>query len=164
MARADWKKIRKEYVTGDLAMRSLAEKYGVSFTAVKDHARMEAWSQQREDYRMRVGKEAVRKNATKTCPKPAKREVDEAALLFEGATLAINWIVNRLNSGEVSDYREIESLIRAMNGAKGITKIKMALEDQEQRARIANLEKQTEVAGKEPVEIHFVKVNEEERT
>ena len=147
MAKINWKKIATEYVKSDIAMRPLADKYGVSFTSVKDHARREGWAQQREEYRIRIGQEAVQKNAAKSCPKPASKDVDAAALIFEGATLAINWIVNRLNSGEISDYREVEALIRAMNGAKGITDIKMALEEREQRARIASLEKDTEIKG-----------------
>lgn len=155
MAKPNWKKIASEYIRSDIAMRPLAEKYGLSFTSVKDHARREGWTQMREEYRLRVGKEAAQKAAAKAYTKPATRDVDEAALLFEGATLAINWIVNRLNSGEVSDYREIEGLIRAMNGAKGLAKIKMALDEQEQRARIASLEKDTEVKGREPIRIEF---------
>ena len=160
MAKINWKKIATEYVKSDIAMRPLADKYGVSFTSVKDHARREGWAQQREEYRIRIGQEAVQKNAMKSCPKPASKDVDAAALIFEGATLAINWIVNRLNSGEISDYREVEALIRAMNGAKGITDIKMALEEREQRARIASLEKDTEIKGREPVQIEFVNTEE----
>ena len=160
MAKINWKKIATEYVKSDIAMRPLADKYGVSFTSVKDHARREGWAQQREEYRIRIGQEAVQKNAAKSCPKPASKDVDAAALIFEGATLAINWIVNRLNSGEISDYREVEALIRALNGAKGITDIKMALEEREQRARIASLEKDTEIKGREPVQIEFVNTEE----
>ena len=164
MARFNWKKIANEYVKSEIAMSALAKKYGVSERTLKERASKEAWTQQRNEYRIRVGAEAVQKNALKRSPKPSLKEVNEAALLFEGATLAINWIVNRLNSGEVSDYREVESLIRAMNGAKGITKIRMALEEQEQRARIASLEKDTEIKGREPIEVTYANISEEDRT
>lgn len=147
----NWKKIAAEYIRGDIAMRPLAKKHNVSFKSLSDKARKENWTLQRNEYRLKTGYGAVDKNATN----PDICDIDATALIFEGAELAIRWIVNRLNSGEIKDYREVEGLIRAMNGAKGITNIKMALEEREQRARIANLEKDTEVKGREPVEIVF---------
>lgn len=164
MAKPNWKKIAHEYITTDIAMRPLAEKHKVSLRTMATRAKQELWTQQRNDYRINTGVKAVEKNATSKATKPATKDVDEAALLFEGATLAINWIVKRLNSDEVSDWREVEGLIRAMNGAKALTRIKMALDDQEQRARIANLEKQTEVTGREPLQIEYSKISEEDMT
>ena len=161
MARFNWKKIATEYVKSDIAMAALAKKYGVSERTLKERASKEAWTQQRNEYKIRIGAEAVQKTSLKSTPKPSPKEVDAAALIFEGATLAINWIVNRLNSGEIKDYREVEALIRAMNGAKGITDIKMALEEREQRARIASLEKDTEIKGREPITVEFKDGSEE---
>ena len=156
MAKFNWKKIATEYVKTDIAMAALAKKYGVSERTLKERASKEAWKQQRDEYKIRIGAEAVQKNALKNTLKPSPKDVNAAALIFEGATLAINWIVNRLNSGEIQDYREVEALIRAMNGAKGITDIKMALEEREQRARIASLEKDTEIKGREPVVVEIM--------
>lgn len=155
MAQPNWKKIAKEYITTEIAMRPLAEKHKVAFSTLKDHASREEWSNKRQQYRIRVGQKAVRNTDTPTDTKPRTKDVSEAELIFEGAALAIQWIVNRLNSGEVEDYREVESLIRSMNGAKGITRIKQALDNREQEARIANLEQQTAKAAREPVEITF---------
>ena len=155
---ADWKKIAREYIQTDIAMRPLAVKYNVSFPTLRDRAKREAWSTQRNEYRMEVGKQAIaqsKKRNVKNTVTPSRRDVSEAELIFTGAELAINWIINRLESGEVEDYREVESLIRALNGTKTLTKIKTALDEQEQRARIANLEKQTEVIEREPIRIEF---------
>jgi len=148
----NWKKIAAEYIRGDIAMRPLAKKHNVSFKCLSDKARKENWTLQRNEYRVKTGYGAVDKTVTN----PEQHDIDAAALIFEGAELAIKWIVNRLNSGEISDYREVESLIRSMNGAKGITNIKMALEEREQRARIASLEKDTEVKGREPVVVEIM--------
>lgn len=162
MAQPNWKKIAKEYITTEIAMRPLAEKHKVPFSTLRVHAKREEWSEKRRQYQLRVGQEAVQNVGSKAgtlygmdSTKPDKRAVSEAELIFEGAALAIQWIVNRLNSGEVEDYREVESLIRSMNGAKGITRIKQALDNREQEARIANLEQQTAKAAREPVEITF---------
>lgn len=159
MAKPNWKKIKQEYITTDIAMRPLAEKHGVSFNTLKKHAIPEQWAMAREQYQKTVAQKAVKKYNERTT-KEATKTADEATLLLEGATLAINWIIKRLQSDEVSDWREVEGLIRAMNGAKALTKIKMALDEQEQRAKIASLEKTTEVMGREPVQIEFVNTEE----
>ena len=155
MAKPNWKKIAAEYIKTDIAMRPLAEKYGVPIPTLKARAAKELWVQQRNDYKVRIGIKAAQEIDAKPMPKDMQRDVNATALIFEGAQLAINWIVNRLNSGEIKDYREVEALIRAMNGAKGITDIKMALEEREQRARIASLEKDTEIKGREPITVEF---------
>ena len=168
---ADWKKIAREYITTEIAMRALADKHGVPWQTLAAHARKEMWTEHRKEYRIKTGKEAVKKaklkqtnktnktkqtNGTELQTNPRAKDVNDAALLFEGATLAINWIIRRLESDEVSDWREVEGLIRAMNGAKALTRIKSALDEEEQRARIDNLKKSTEIAGREPVQIEFV--------
>lgn len=155
MAKPNWNKIKHEYITTDIAMRPLAEKHAVSFNTLKKHAIPEQWALEREQYQKTVAKKAVKKYNERTT-KEATKTADEATLLLEGATLAINWIIKRLQSDEVSDWREVEGLIRAMNGAKALTKIKMGLDNEEQRARIDNLKKQTEVQDREPVLIEFV--------
>lgn len=155
MAKPNWNKIAHEYITSDIAMRKLAEKHSVPLRTMADRAKREKWTQQRNEYRVNVGKKAATKAATQPIV-PATKDVDDAALLFEGASLAISWIIKRLESDEVSDWREVEGLIRAMNGAKALTRIKSALDAEEQRARIENLKKNTEVAGREPVQIEFV--------
>lgn len=160
MAKPNWKKIAHEYITTDIAMRPLADKHKVSLRTMATRAKQELWTQQRNEYRIKTGVKAVAKNASKAATEPATKDVEEAALLLKGASLAINWIIRRLESDEVSDWREVEGLIRAMNGAKPLTKIKMALDEQEQRAKIASLEKTTEVMGREPVQIEFVNTEE----
>ena len=155
MAQPNWKKIAKEYITTDIAMRPLAAKYNVPLRTMADRSKKEKWTQRRNEYRLNVGTQAVATPAATDVPKPATKDVTEAKLIFEGATLAINWIVRRLESDDLEDWREVEGLVRALNGTKAITKIRMALEEQEQRARIANLEQQTAKAAREPVEITF---------
>lgn len=155
MAKPNWNKIKHEYITTEIAMRPLANKHGVSFNTLRNHAVSEKWALAREQYQSSVADIATKK-LRKQATKEATKVADEAALILEGATLAINWIVKRLNSDEVSDWREVEGLLRALNGAKALTKIKMGLDNEEQRARIDNLKKSTEIAGREPVQIEFV--------
>ena len=161
MAKPNWKKIKQEYITSEIGMRPLAEKHGVSFNTLKKHAIPEQWALAREQYQLTVAQKAVKKY-NERATKEATSTADEATLLLEGATLAINWIIRRLESDEISDWREVEGLIRAMNGAKALTKIKMGLDNEEQMARIASLKKQTEVADREPMQIEIVNAGGEE--
>ena len=52
----DWKKMQEEYITGDISVKKLAEKYDVPEKTVRNHAARDGWTKQREDYREKRGK------------------------------------------------------------------------------------------------------------
>lgn len=80
MAKVDYDQLEKEFITGDLSIRKLAEKYGMSFSAVADQARKRDWASKRNDYR---GARAI-KVYEKTAEKYAD---DEVQLRHEMITL-----------------------------------------------------------------------------
>ncbi|HEI8522673.1 TPA: terminase small subunit [Proteus mirabilis] len=43
MTRPDWESIKREYTAGELSIRAIAEKYGVSDTAIRKAAKKEGW-------------------------------------------------------------------------------------------------------------------------
>jgi len=43
MAKPDWEAIEREYRAGDSSIRALAEKHGVSDTAIRKKAKAEGW-------------------------------------------------------------------------------------------------------------------------
>ncbi|WP_432320598.1 hypothetical protein [Yersinia enterocolitica] len=43
MKKPDWEAIKREYCAGQLSIRALAEKYGVSDTAVRKRAKADEW-------------------------------------------------------------------------------------------------------------------------
>ena len=48
---ADWNAIRQEYITDESSSyRKLAQKYGISYTAIGDKARKEGWADQRSQF------------------------------------------------------------------------------------------------------------------
>lgn len=66
MARkVDWEKIKTEYVTGDISVRDIAQKYGVSYTTAKNRATREKWTALRKKHRDSVVRKATQKAATK---------------------------------------------------------------------------------------------------
>lgn len=66
MAKPDWNAIRAEYLTSSISYRDLADKWGVSFRTLADHARKEKWAEGRTGYRNTVTKKTVQKVAAAT--------------------------------------------------------------------------------------------------
>ena len=60
--RVNWHKIRAEYI-GGASQRSLAEKYGVSHSAVEKHCRNERWTEQRKAATGIVTEKVIQKTA-----------------------------------------------------------------------------------------------------
>ena len=58
----NWHKIRAEYI-GGASQRSLAEKYGVSHSAIEKHCRMEKWTEQRKTAAVKVAEKVIQKTA-----------------------------------------------------------------------------------------------------
>lgn len=61
MARANWGRIRAEYVTGRLGQRELAKKHGVSASQLAEHASKEGWVQRRREHRRKTAERAEQK-------------------------------------------------------------------------------------------------------
>lgn len=57
----DWEKIRHEYITTDISLRKIAEKYKVSKNTVFCVSNKEKWAQERDSYRDKVRAEAQQK-------------------------------------------------------------------------------------------------------
>lgn len=171
MTEPNWQAIAEEYLSTQLGMKALAEKHGVSLYALRKRAAAEDWRQKRGKGRNGGGgpetrartpaEKSAEQNTDVAAAENAAQNADEAALILKGAALALQWIVGRLESGDVEDYRELGALVRALNGSKSLTRIKADMEEQEQRARIAALEKQTESAVREPLQIEFVNTEAE---
>lgn len=86
---ADWRKIKTEYITGDVSLRALAEKSDVSFSQLGKRAAAEKWKEQREKQRNKTETKAKQKAAEKI----SDAESDIAALKAESRRLL--WEVTR---------------------------------------------------------------------
>ena len=143
---ADWQAIKTEYITTDTSYRKLAQKYGVSTTQICNVGRDEKWVEQREQY--------LNKTTAKTLEKISQQEANRAAKIHSVADkllLKIEALVDR--PGMVP--KDVRSLVAAVKDLKEIQNVKSALDEQEQRARIANLRKQAETdnGNKEPIKV-----------
>lgn len=181
MAR-DWEKIKEEYIRSGIAMRPLAEKHGVPFRTLADRAIREQWKQKREDYALKAAKKAVKKKekrpaekptvtgvttvtkmnvtATEIDYEPAPEDVEGMAAIFRVADKGLKKAEAYIDSLELVDTQTLSQLMNALTKMKEVKDLRSALDRQEQKARIANLEKQTEIAAREPVQIDFSRISE----
>ena len=68
----DWDKIRTEYITSDLSLKDISEKYGVQQRLVNTKSAEQGWVDQRKKYNANVVEKAVNKVATKRANQLAK--------------------------------------------------------------------------------------------
>ena len=146
---ADWQAIKTEYITTDTSYRKLAQKYGVSTTQICNVGRDEKWVEQREQY--------LNKTTAKTIEKISQQEANRAARIHTVADKLLNKIEAMVDAVEPEDIpaKAIRALTAAVKDLKEIQSVKSALDEQEQRARIANLQKQAdkEDDNKEPIQV-----------
>ena len=68
----DWDKIRTEYITSDLSLKDISDKYGVQQRLVNTKSAEQGWVDQRKKYNAKVVEKAVNKVATKRANQLAK--------------------------------------------------------------------------------------------
>ena len=68
----EWDKIRTEYITSDLSLKDISEKYGVQQRLVNTKSAEQGWVDQRKKYNAKVVEKAVNKVATKRANQLAK--------------------------------------------------------------------------------------------
>jgi len=132
---ADWQAIKTEYITTQTSYRKLAQKHGVNVTNIAKKASAEDWVEERKQY--------INKTQSKTIEKISQQEANRAAKIHSVADkllLKIETLVDR--PGMMP--KDVRSLVAAVKDLKEIQSIKSDLDEKEQRARIANLEKQAQ--------------------
>lgn len=133
---ADWQAIKTEYITTDTSYRKLAQKYGINVTTIAKTASAEEWVEQRKQY-------AINTQA-KTLEKISQQEANRAAKIHSVADKLLLKIEAMVDSERPLDTKGIRALTAAVKDLKEIQSVKSALDEQEQRARIANLQKQAQ--------------------
>jgi hypothetical protein len=132
---ADWQAIKTEYITTQTSYRKLAQKYGVSRVQIGNVGRDEKWVELRRQH--------LDNTVTKTVAAVENAQVNRAKKMQSVADkllLKIEALVDR--PGMMP--KDIRSLVAAVKDLKEIQGVKSELDEKEQMARIANLEKQAE--------------------
>lgn len=163
----NWAAIKEEYITGDIGMRTIAEKHKVSFNTMKDRAKREGWGESRREYRESMGQPATPKVTPHSTPQaphhttppvvyvPGEQQRENTSRLFGVSEALLNKIEELVPTAHKAS--EVKFLSEAMKNIKEIQMIKSALDEREQLARIAKLKAETKEEKKaEPIEVVFV--------
>ena len=144
---ADWKAIATEYITTDTSYRKLAQKHGINVTNIAKKASAENWVEQRKQY--------VNETQSKTIEKISAQQANRAAKMQSVADKLLLKIEAMVDRPEPLSEKAIRALTAAVKDLKEIQSVKSALDEQEQRARIANLRKnaETDNGNKEPIKV-----------
>lgn len=133
----DWSKIKAEYIRDhSVSYRSLAEKYGVSFSSLGKLARKEKWTDLR--------KQSRHKADTKIVESVAKAEAKKVDKILTIADMLLEMIEEGIRDGSLNlttknSMRDITGALRDIREIKGM---KSDLDIQEQKARIEKLRRE----------------------
>ena len=131
---ADWAKIEAEYITNeDTSYRKLAEKYGLNQATVAQKAKADDW----------VSKRKQHASATKAEILDRDRDikVDRATKLSNAADQLLNKIVKGIESAAIVTPTAAKNYSDALKNIKEIHMIRSEEDIEEQKARIAKLQK-----------------------
>ena len=138
---ADWQTIKTEYITTDTSYRKLAKKYDVTPRAICHRSQEEGWLALRQQY--------VNKTTTRTLEKISKQEATRAAKVFSVADKLLQKIDALADNPEPLTEKSLRALTASVKDLKEILGVRSAMDEREQKARIANLERQSEPEGKD---------------
>ena len=130
---ADWQAIKTEYITTDTSYRKLAQKYGVSHVQIGNVGKEEKWVELRRQH--------LDSTFAKTVEKISQQEANRAAKIHSVADKLLQKIEVMVDNGDFTE-KGLRALTAAVKDLKEIQGVKSDLDKQEQKARIATLEKQ----------------------
>lgn len=130
---ADWQDIKTEYITTNTSYRKLAQKYGISYVQIGNVGRDEKWVELRKQH--------LDNTFTKTVAAVESAQVNRAKKMQTVADKLLLKIEAMVDSDRPLDTKSIRALTAAVKDLKEIQSIKSDLDEKEQKARIANLEK-----------------------
>lgn len=130
----DFDEIKKEYIAGTESLRFLAEKYGITYSAIANRSKKDGWVKLRD--RVRVKRDA------KTVDKISTEQSKTRIRLYKAADKALDRVSELLNNNRiVFTAKELRSLSGALKDLKEVRDIRTVLDLEEQTARIEKLRK-----------------------
>ena len=132
---ADWQAIKTEYITTETSYRKLSQKYGIGYQAICHRSKEEGWIAMREQHKNNT--------TTKTLEKISQQEANRAVKIHSVADKLLQKIEALVDRPGMMP-KDVRSLVAAVKDLKEIQGVKSVLDEQEQKARIANLQKQSQ--------------------
>jgi hypothetical protein len=133
---ADWQKIKTEYITTDISYRKLAEKYGLDQATIARRAKKEDWVSKRQHH--------ADKTQAKILSADTKNKADRAARLMTVADKLLQKVEKFVDASEYVSPNSAKNLSDALKNIKEVCMVRSIEDIEEQKARIAKLQKETE--------------------
>lgn len=137
---ADWEKIKAEYITTEVSVRDLAQKYGVHYTTIGKKASKEGWQELRQ--------QQTNTTLTKILTVVSEQKVDRATKLYSAADELLEKIVAGISSAGIVTPTAAKNYSDALRNIRDIHMIRSAEDIEEQKARIEKLRKEAEKSDK----------------
>lgn len=131
MAKIDWPRVKKKYVTGQMSQAALAKAEGVSCTTLSHRAVKEGWTEQRNTYRNKRAKKAIEAASERAAEADTRTDDIINDLLDK-----LKEYVSGMDASDVGTYRAVTIALRNIRELRGA---KDELDIEEQRARIEKL-------------------------
>ena len=133
---ADWKKIEAEYITTETSYRKLAQKYGLNQATIAQKAKAEDW----------VGKRKQQASTAQALilEKDINKKVDRATRLKTVADKLLDKVEKLVTDEDQLTAAAIKNLSDALKNIKEAQMIRTQEDIEEQKARIAKLQKEAE--------------------
>lgn len=135
--RKDWKKIKTEYITGNISYRDLAKKYNVHFRTISNKARAEGW--------VELKRKKADETVTETIDAIKQKQIDRGARLASVAEKLLAKVEQIIDAQSVLDPKDLKAISGVLKDLKEVQMIKSDADLKEQEARIANLRKQADL-------------------
>lgn len=134
----DWKKLKAEYIKGGISYRKLSEKYGVPFGTLRNVAAKEKWRELRDKTRIKTDTKL-----TEAVSDEQANRLHRLQKVTDDLLTQIEKIVQNVSLADILlDKQSLRQITGALKDIKDIQSLKTPLDIEEQKARIANLQKQ----------------------
>ena len=133
---ADWKKIEAEYITTETSYRKLAQKYGLNQATIAQKAKAEDWVGKRKQQASTAQALILEKDITK--------KVDRATRLKTVADKLLDKVEALVADDDYLTASAIKNLSDALKNIKEAQMIRTQEDIEEQKARIAKLQKEAD--------------------
>jgi len=142
--RKDWIKIKNYYITHNISLERLAEKYGASISAVNKHCRLEKWTEEKAQKKQEIDKKVSEKLTEKEIDRKVRANEKHIELYDNGLEIV---------EGLLKLYKEklaLSSANKVKVSADALDKVLSCIEKVQKGQRLAlNIEKDAE-ADKTP--------------
>ena len=142
---ADWQAIKTEYITTDTSYRKLADKYGIDQATISRKAKKEDWVSKRQQH--------ISTTQAKVLAADTQHKVDRAAALNKAADLLLERTLNGIRAYSELPATAAKNYSDALRNIKDIHMIRSEEDIEEQKARIAKLQRENNDDGSKTITI-----------